>query len=220
MDYRDERDALRGRVENLEEELADARHELDATREELSKASQALRGAALATRGEPMPSAPRAAGERQQELSPAIAVGMLSFVAVIVGLIGLCCLTGAVVFAGPRPSPKLDVYAALTAVGAAAFVFFVTLARMEARRLEYQRLKRAAGWNVMQWATTVDVAASAALLVVATLGREPSPRAIAVGLATIWPGVLGIAVYFAFAPRAWGEKSARPSSSSNRSSTS
>jgi hypothetical protein len=129
-----------------------------------------------------------------------------------VGLIGLCCLTGAVVFAGPRPSPRLDVYAAVTAVGAAALVLYRALARFEGRRLECVPLKRAAGWNVMQRALTADVALSAGVLVVATAGSHP--LAIGVGLATIWIGVWGMGICFAFAPRAWAENPARRSSSS------
>jgi hypothetical protein len=228
MDYRDERDALRGRVESLEQDLAEARHELEAERggdrdariaqleRQLGRAQgmletvrSELQEAKGTSRTPPSSESAPHAGPAAQVPTSALVIGSLGLVGVLVVAIGLVGTTVTVLSTGEAPSPGLARFAETTAIGVTLGMVFVACVRMEVRRSRLPELPRAVGWNVLQWGSVVALVASAGSMLAAAVGSAPFPHALSAGLAASWLGVLGLAIFFAFAPRVRGDGPAR-----------
>ncbi len=196
MDYRDERDALRGRVENLEQALREAKHELEAER--------AL--AAGKDDGEAAPSdEPPAAEADDSVLSklprPLLVVFLISFFGgPPLLLIGLCALSAVVVRSGEYTS-DLEPWVTLTLAGAALVAVYVGGARLALARLDPPKRARAVGWDVMMIAGVAALVLGAGWLAFVTTGAVLPGSGLAAAVAWSWMGVALLVLFFVWAPR-------------------
>ena len=216
MDYRNERDALRGRVENLEQQLDEAKGALLAQHDEdraarvadleqqLAAALDALRevrqelAETRAAREAPSQAAergaesttPLATGSAKPESPPVLVWSwLLSPLVVFYGLIQL------------STSGRLDrpMHVALTAFGVASFT-----ASTFASRFVMKRRRRAIGLARLAphaiaplfWTGLVSLLVGLGVLVIVTARSNEDASGFSIGLAAAWGGWAEVVVFF------------------------